>query len=36
VVGILSTLAGIGATVAFSQRKAIIKALSKFKKIAKP
>ena len=35
-VGILSALAGIGATVAFIQRKAIIRSLAKFKKPAKP
>ena len=33
---VLAALAGIGVTVAFFQRKAILKALAKFKKIAKP
>jgi len=34
--GTLSALAGVGATVAFIQRKAIIEAFAKLKKIAKP
>jgi hypothetical protein len=34
--GTLSALVGVGATVAFFQRKAIMKAITKFKKIAKP